>query len=155
MRENPLSLEGQPCPRCREGRLVAVRVDDAFDLRTETGIVHVVALGVPIEECPRCGEQLIGPESGRVRHDAICKTVGLLTPEEIRGIRERLGLTQSEFSDLTGFGEATISRWERGRLLQNRANDRYLRLLADAPDNVRRLMVMVEATPSPRIESPV
>jgi hypothetical protein len=50
---------------------------------------------------------------------------------------------------LTGFGEATISRWERGRLLQNRANDRYLRLLAERPENVQFL----ESLPPPVLMS--
>ena len=36
-------------------------------------------------------------------------------------------------------GVATISRWERGRLLQNRAMDNYLRLLAQSSDNIRFL----------------
>ena len=56
--------------------------------------------------------------------------LGLLTPEEIRQLRERMGLTQSQPLQISGIGEATISRWERGRLLQNRAMDNYLRLLA-------------------------
>ena len=35
-------------------------------------------------------------------------------------------------------GIATVSRWERGVLIQNEANDRFLRLL-QFPDNVDRL----------------
>ena len=142
MQESSLSLEGHLCPSCRKGRLEAIQVDDVFDFRSESGLVQVTALNVPVEQCPVCGEQLVGPEAGRVRHHAICKTLGLLTPDEILEVRERLGLTQAEFSRLTGFGEATISRWERGRLLQNRANDRYLRLIAESPENLRRLESM-------------
>ena len=65
--------------------------------------------------------------------------MGLLTPAEIRSIRERLGLTQEQFTKLTRVGEATICRWERGRLLQNPAMDRYLRLIAASAENVRFL----------------
>jgi putative zinc finger/helix-turn-helix YgiT family protein len=84
-----------------------------------------------------------------ISHKAICKVLGLLTPDEIRAVRDRLAMSQVEFSKLTGFGEATISRWERGRLLQNRANDRYLRLLAERPENVQFL----ESLPPPVLMS--
>jgi uncharacterized protein YqeY len=61
------------------------------------------------------------------------------SPEEIRAVRERLDLSQAEFGQLTGIGVATLSRWERGRMIQNRAMDCYLRLLAAVPDAVRVL----------------
>ena len=72
----------------------------------------------------------------------------MLSPEEIKALRERLGKTQQEFAELTGIGEATISRWERGRLLQNRANDNFLRLIAANPVNLKLLQELrVEPNP--------
>jgi hypothetical protein len=41
-------------------------------------------------------------------------------------------MSRAEFAAVTGFGEATVARWESGALLQNVANDRYLRALVDA-----------------------
>jgi putative zinc finger/helix-turn-helix YgiT family protein len=96
---------------------------------------RVVVLSFHKSRHDSCGERLSGIEAARVRHRAICDTLGLLLPEWIREIRKRLGLTQAEFARFTGFGEATISRWERGRLLQNRANDRFLRVLAEVPES--------------------
>ena len=46
-------------------------------------------------------------------------------------------MSRADFSRLTGLGEATLNRWENGILIQNAANDRYLRLLKDA-NNVPR-----------------
>jgi putative zinc finger/helix-turn-helix YgiT family protein len=123
----------RPCPVCGRGVLESRIVDETFEFQSDDGLVRVEARGVPVEVCLDCGETLSGPEAARVRHAAICRALGLLTPEEIRGVRDRLGLTQADFARLTGFGEATISRWERGRLLQNRGNDRYLRILAGEP----------------------
>src|SRR5205807_9610189 len=74
-----------------------------------------------------------------IRHEAICRALRLLTPAAIRAIRERLGPSQEQFAQLTGIGKATISRWECGRLLQNRALDNYLRLLAHSGEAVRFL----------------
>jgi transcriptional regulator with XRE-family HTH domain len=72
-----------------------------------------------------------------------------LTPAEIQAIRERLGPTQERFAQLTGIGTATLFRWERGRLLQNRAMDCYLRLIASGKENVRFLEKLQGPEPSP------
>ena len=42
-----------------------------------------------------------------------------MAPEEIRQGRERLGLTQKQFANLLGVGEATVSRWETGCRFSN------------------------------------
>lgn len=139
------SLAGSLCSNCREGKLEFVREDDTFDFRTDEGLIRVTARDVPFHRCPVCGERLAGIEAAQVSHRAVCQALGLLTPEEILAIRDRMGLTQAQFSKLTGIGEATISRWERGRLLQNRANDRYLRLLASGPEIVH----LLEGMPGP------
>jgi putative zinc finger/helix-turn-helix YgiT family protein len=101
--------------------------------------IRVEVANIPIERCIACGEEFTGPKAAQVKHEAICRALGLLVPDEIRRLRERLGLTQAEFSRLTGIGEATVSRWERGRLLQNRAMDRYLRLLGTDSKNMELL----------------
>src|SRR5262245_10382191 len=123
------------CPVCGEAELEAQTRTDRFEQEVDDGTVTVVAANVPIKACPACGEAFSGPEAGRIRDEAICRALGLLTPGEIRSLRERLGLTQAELARLTGIGEASISRWERGQLIQSRALDRYLRLLAGNPEN--------------------
>ena len=132
---------GRRCPVCGVGRLHPKVVTERFPYDDDGTEAMVVAENVPVEICdnPECGEELSGPEAARIRHEAICRALGLLTPGEIRAIRERLGLTQAEFARMTRLGEATICRWERGRLLQNPAMDRYLRLIASSEDNVRFL----------------
>lgn len=128
------------CPACGAGWLKTTTVTDRF-IHEEDGVsVPVVIADVPVEACSHCKEVFYGPEASRLHHEAICKAFGFLTPEEILELREKmLGLTQEEFARLTGIGLATISRWERGRLVQNRAMDRYLRLLKESPASVRYL----------------
>jgi putative zinc finger/helix-turn-helix YgiT family protein len=63
----------------------------------------------------------------------------LLSPEEIRRSREKLGLTQKQFAALLGVGEATVSRWETGAQIQQRAMDRFLRLCFASPAAVELL----------------
>jgi putative zinc finger/helix-turn-helix YgiT family protein len=127
------------CPVCGKGVLASRVITERFEYGEGEDKVSVVAENVPVQVCTHCQETFSGPEAARIRHQAICRALGLLTPDEIRGIRERLGLSQTQFAELTDIGEATISRWERGRLLQNKAMDRYLRLLDRNPGNVRVL----------------
>ena len=47
-------------------------------------------------------------------------------------------MTRAAFAQATGLGEASLNRWENGVLVQNAANDRYLRLLA-IPEVMSRL----------------
>jgi DNA-binding transcriptional regulator YiaG len=56
-----------------------------------------------------------------------------------RDYSEGNNATAAAIDRLTGIGEATISRWERGRILPNRAMDRYLRLLDRNRANARLL----------------
>ena len=47
-------------------------------------------------------------------------------------------MSRNAFAQLTGFGEASLGRWENGITIQNVANDRFLGLLA-SPWIMRRL----------------
>lgn len=128
------------CPNCGHSPLSQSSMTDRFDFTTESGeTVSVEATGVPIEVCPNCKETYLGPAAAKVEHGAVCQALGLLSPAEIRALRENLGMTQSELAKVTGIGEATISRWERGRLLQNKAMDRLMRLLGHNDDNLQFL----------------
>lgn len=148
------TVAGRRCPSCAEQSLGAREIEDEFEYGPEGERITVVAHAVPVLVCSKCGETLYGPEAARVRHQAICAALHLLTPQEIKALRERLGPSQGDFAKLTEIGVATLSRWERGRSLQTRALDRYLRLLDRYPSNVeilRSLARLSETLPdSPR-----
>lgn len=55
---------------------------------------------------------------------------GLLTSNEIIGIRENYGLSQVDLARLLGWGEATISRYE-SKSIQDEAYDTMLRLIKE------------------------
>jgi HTH-type transcriptional regulator/antitoxin MqsA len=130
----------QRCPNCGHSPLREEMITDRFEYRGDDEEPRMIEIpNVPVEVCPNCGEKYFGPAAVRVQHAAVCRDLGLLTPEEIQAIRERFGPTQAEFARLTGIGEATISRWERGHMLPNRAMDHYLRLLRDRPGNAAYL----------------
>jgi putative zinc finger/helix-turn-helix YgiT family protein len=73
-------------------------------------------------------------DARRLQEDAIAvyrKRHGLLSADEIRAVRERFGLTQSELARLLHLGANTVSRWESGRNVQTEAMELLLRLLRD------------------------
>ena len=85
---------------------------------------------LPVRRCDHCDFDYLDEEGERLKQAAVCRHLGVLTPQEIRGIRERLGLSRSALSKLTGVGEASLRRWEGGIKIQTPAYDRYLRLMS-------------------------
>jgi DNA-binding transcriptional regulator YiaG len=53
----------------------------------------------------------------------------MMTPEALRRLRKRLGLTQSRFADLIGVHVGTVKRWETGTLGMRPTTERLIRLL--------------------------
>ena len=70
--------------------------------------------GLTYLRCPKCNETILRlDETRRLREgalDGFRKKYGLLSSEEIRAIRERLGLTQDDLAALLRLGKNTISR---------------------------------------------
>ena len=111
--------------------------DHTFTYGVDTDAAELIVT-LPVRVCSACGFEFLDHEAETLKHEAVCAHLGVLTPREIRGIRQLHAMSRAAFSKLTRLGEATLNRWENGILVQNQANDRYLRLLA-TPDNVRRL----------------
>ena len=93
--------------------------------------------------CPKCDEVALRfADSRRLQEDAIAiyrKKHGLLSADEIRAIRERFGLTQSQLANLLHLGANTVSRWESGRNVQTEAMEMLLRLIRDLPGSIEYL----------------
>lgn len=62
--------------------------------------------------------------------NAYRKKNGLLTSDEIVGIRKDYGLSQVNLAKLLGWGEATISRYE-SKAIQDKSHDEMLRMIKD------------------------
>ena len=149
------SLPGGPtlCDLCKTTNLRAELVRDPFIYGAGDQAVELSA-DVRVHTCSNCGDSYTGPDAEVAYHEAVCRHLGIFTPAEIRAMREGYGLTRAEFADLTGFGKATLGRWERGEVTQNRSADRYLRLLQD-PEVMRRLQTLAEPTDSGGSGTPV
>jgi putative zinc finger/helix-turn-helix YgiT family protein len=118
------------CPDC-DGIDFAMSVGESAFMYGDGGSAVKLTASFPTWRCTSCGFTFSGSEADEAKTNAICEYLGILTPREVRGIRESYGLTQRKFAQLTDIGEATLKRWESGAYLQTLAHDNFLRLISD------------------------
>jgi putative zinc finger/helix-turn-helix YgiT family protein len=87
--------------------------------------------------CLKCGVEFYTRDqslaASRARAAVLRAHEGLLSPQEIRAIRDHLGYTQAQLEKVLGVGPKTVVRWEKGTVRQSRLADRFLRTLATNP----------------------
>ena len=134
----PAALPDDACPVCG-----MPMVESRGALSYPVNGQDVWVPDVPHLRCPVCGEVVLRRDDARrLRGLALARyreEHHLLSAEEIRTLRERLGLTQSELARLLRLGANTVSRWESGRNVQAAAMDVLLRLIRDVPGTLEYL----------------
>jgi putative transcriptional regulator len=76
-----------------------------------------------------------------------------VTPGDIRGVRERSGMTQQQFAAAFGIGLGTLQKWERGERRPSGAAKSLLRVMqTDLPTVVKALDVSPPRKRAPRKE---
>ena len=128
---------GFTCPDCEGHSFTTVLHNDEFKYGAGDSAVTLRAQ-VPVHCCASCDFEFLGREGRLIKHEAVCRHLDLLTPTEIRSIRESHGMSRTAYAEVTGFGEATLNRWENGAMIQNREDNHYLRLL-ESPGILRSL----------------
>jgi len=126
------------CPICeKEGKTEIIKKRETLNIRGEN-----IEVDMEIHRCESCGEEILRTDT---RYDPFeqayriyRKKNCMLQPEEIKAIRKKYGLTQTEFSKILGWGLSTLSRYENGAL-QDEAHDKILRLIAE-PRNLLKLI---------------
>lgn len=123
------------CFEC--GRLVMPRVEEREETLPVRGEPTDVLARVAV--CPDCGADMSVEELDDATLVAAFNLYrqahGLMTPEEMKRVRERYGLGVRPFSLLLGWGEITAHRYEGGSL-QDAAHEAALRMAED-PANIR------------------
>ena len=88
---------------------------------------------VEFYRCEECGKIILPDEADVAIGREYRRVAGLLTPEEIRGKREELALTQRQLAERFGVAVETLERWESGDQIQQKAFDGWLRAFFDLP----------------------
>jgi putative zinc finger/helix-turn-helix YgiT family protein len=125
------------CIECGSARLVERQKEQSFAYGPPGDQVTLTA-SMPVMTCEDCGYESFDQRGDAARQAAVCRHLGVQTPDEVRRTREGAGLSRAEFCQLTGFGQASLQRWESGMVVPNASSDRLIFLLR-CPDNVERL----------------
>ena len=141
------------CPLCGATEIETSIIPFSFEYGSGDAAAKL-NVDVPLRNCDACDIEYLDEEGERIKHEAICQHLGVLSPREIRHIRKNCSNTRTSFAEITGLGEASLNRWENGLSIQTHANDRYLRLL-DYPDNLRRLETFADSKARSHFENSV
>lgn len=125
------------CPSCGASELHTRIENERFTYGDGDRAIELEAT-VPVRSCSECGYEFYPSEAEDAKHEAVCAYLHVMPPKQVVAVRTTHGMSRPAFAEISGIGEASLGRWERGALIQNLANDKYLYLL-QFPDNIRRL----------------
>ena len=103
----------KPCPFCTK---------KSYQHQTKPLTLQYKSKSITISQpgfwCNKCKEGVIGGEDRKATQKELqafrAKVDGLLLPDDVKFIREKLNLTQQKASDIFGGGVNAFSRYERG-----------------------------------------
>ncbi len=108
-----------------------------------------VTVQMPGWYCPKSGESIHTGADMKVSDAALkalkIKVERLLPPEEIKRIRQKLGLTQREAGEVIGGGPNAFQKYESGETLLSKGMSNFLRVLERHPEDVAQLKDQVAA----------
>jgi transcriptional regulator with XRE-family HTH domain len=136
------------CLHCRK-RAVSPAILPSYAMETEHD-GRPYSFSVPnleVLQCQNCKAVVLTDAANEKIEDALRAAVGLLSPAEIRRRREALGFKQQQLADLLRISMHTLSRWETGAQIQQRAMDMYLRTFFEVPE-ARRFLGAAEVKPA-------
>jgi len=121
------------CPICGAGELKKHIDTEEFEYKGR----KVTVPNYITYSCNVCEESIVDEStlksSGRILKKFKREVDSLLSGQEIKKIRESLGFTQEELSEILGGGLKGFARYESGQITQSKAMDNLLRILDKFP----------------------
>jgi DNA-binding transcriptional regulator YiaG len=139
-------LPSDECPNCGSKNINTRLLVDRFTYGSGADAVQLKA-NIPFHRCTDCTFEYTDSEAEDIRHEAVCRHLGVMVPAEVLDLRSSYGLTRAEFAEATRIGEASLARWETGQVIQNPANDSFLYLLRFR-ENWERLKARFRTAPT-------
>jgi DNA-binding transcriptional regulator YiaG len=103
------------------------------------GIAETIQVEVEAYQNPEDGEIYVTGDGLKKLDEVKSRHMGLLLPEEIKELREQLGITQKRMGELLQIGEKSYCRWETGRERPSRSMNLLLVALFDGRIDVAYL----------------
>ncbi|MEK8021065.1 MAG: type II TA system antitoxin MqsA family protein [Candidatus Parabeggiatoa sp.] len=120
--------EPKQCPVCEEDQVQTSLETNTLTYGVGSDAVELTVT-IPVKTCHLCGFRFTDDIAEEIEHEAVCQHLSVMTPKEIKAMRQRYPLSQSELSQITRIDEESLSRWEKGEVIQNAALDNLLYLL--------------------------
>ncbi|MTI95924.1 MAG: DUF4065 domain-containing protein [Firmicutes bacterium] len=131
------------CPECDQDS--DTRVEEQQEVYAVRG--ENIDLETAVRICNRCNTPIFDEELDELTiqkvYDKYRKRHKLLSPKEIRAVRERYGLSQRGFATLLKWSPNTVARYETGALPDS-AHMNTLILIRDNTDFVQRMYLRVK-----------
>ena len=125
------------CPNCeKESDVLEIKTKESITVRNEK--IEVDVEFFRCEECKAEFENTRDHDALEVAYKVYRCRHNMLEPDQIKEWRKRYGLTQKELSQILGWGDATLNRYENGAL-QSEAHEKFLRLAME-PQNLIKLI---------------
>jgi DNA-binding transcriptional regulator YiaG len=105
----------------------AIRIPDASGEHAE----RVVTFNVPVRWDETIDEWVLTEEAHEIIDRRKALEMGLLSPEQLRELREKHGLNQKQMGQLFQVGEKSWCRWESGKHRPTRSINLLIRALYD------------------------
>ncbi len=141
-----------PCGNCLKDEVYPETMPYVIDVKHDDQLYHLEIPALCIPKCRACGELIFSNSVDDQIFQALRAHLRLLTPEQIRGGREALELSLQELAEKFGVAAETISRWERGGVIQSRAMDNFLRVFFAIPE-AREVLRGAEQDPTLGIDA--
>lgn len=126
------------CPHCMCEKEVFLKAKEETYSVKGTNITILAE----VVTCKTCGEEIMDFEYDDINlgkaYAAYRRLNNLLTPQQIKAIRERYEISQVAFARILGVGDKTIARYENGSLQDEAINN--LIMLAKDPYNFQKLL---------------
>lgn len=131
-----------------------------YQKAVETVTIRLSGMSADVERelyrCNKCADEQRTVEQREAAEKTAVERIraanALLTPREIRQLRESLSLTTAQLGELLyGTPRGIVEGWEKGRYLQNREADALLRSLRDRETLERRAAKAGVTLPVPEL----
>lgn len=138
-------MAAKKCPLCGQQTLVEMQGEYRMEPPPNIPGGVIIIPDASWLHCESCGEDILSHELDTAIGGERYRRLGLLTPDDIRRVRGKTGLSAVDMSHLLGVGEKTYTRWENGRSLQTKASDTLIRLI----DRNAEMFALVDAEREP------
>lgn len=101
------------CALCGDATVSTTWADDDMVWGSGDSAI-VLPVHLPFRSCSACDFTYLDHEAEDIRHQAVCRHLGVPAPADVLAIREKHGLSQAEFARAVGLQPDMVERWESG-----------------------------------------